>query len=91
MAYYSVNDIIGIFFKSIELLIILRIIMSFVPIGRGSDFAEFVVDFTEPILKPFRIGLGAGNGMSFDLSPIFAMIVLNYLEILVLNIAAMLF
>ena len=85
MAYYSLSDIVVIFFKSVELLIILRILMSFVPVSRGSDFAEFVVDFTEPVLKPFRIALGIGPGMAFDISPILAMIFLNYLEIFILN------
>ena len=84
--FYSLNEAIIIIFKTFEVLIILRILLSWVRFGRGSDFNDFVHDFTEPILKPFRITLNLNPGMGLDLSPIIALFVLYNVELLVLNL-----
>jgi uncharacterized protein YggT (Ycf19 family) len=49
-------------------------------------FRGFVRDFTEPVLKPFRIALNISPGMGIDLSPVIALFVLYQLEMLALHL-----
>jgi len=84
--FYTLSDIIIIFFKSVEVLIVLRILMSWMPFSRGSDFVNFVRDFTDPVLKPFRVVLHMSPSAGIDLSPIIALFVLSQIEILALNL-----
>lgn len=59
------------------LLILARVILSWVdPSGRGR-FASFVVTTTEPILAPIRRALPRGG--AFDWSPMVVLIVLGLL------------
>lgn len=84
--FYSAGDIVVIVFKSFEILIILRIIFAMVPFLGGGDFKDFVRDFTEPILRPFRVTIGVGAGMGLDLSPIIAMFIMYQVERLILQL-----
>jgi YggT family protein len=73
--YRSIN----ILFYIIEILIIVRAFMSFIPSLRGSFLSNFIYEMTEPILGPCR-GLleRAGlNTMMIDFSPILAIIFLR--------------
>ena len=59
------------------LLILARVILSYVDPGGRSRFGAFVVSTTEPILGPVRRALPP-TGM-FDLSPMIVLIVLGLL------------
>lgn len=75
------------FFDILYFLILIRIILSFLPVnpyGNPTVFnaVQFIRNLTEPFLLPFRrvippISLGGG---AFDLSPIFALIVLRLIR-----------
>jgi len=84
--FFSAGDIVVIVFKSFEILIILRILFSMLPFIGGGDFKVFVHDFTEPILRPFRLTIGMGGGMGLDLSPIIAMFIMYQVEKLILQL-----
>ena len=59
----------------LELLILARVLLSWVdPAGRG-QFAAFIIQTTEPILAPVRRALPR-TGM-FDLSPLIVILVLG--------------
>ncbi|HEY4227876.1 MAG TPA: YggT family protein [Candidatus Limnocylindrales bacterium] len=59
------------------LLILARVVLSWIDPGGRSRFAVFVVQTTEPILAPIRRALPR-TGM-FDLSPLIVLIVLGFL------------
>ncbi len=68
-----------IFFRVLELLIVIRILFSWLPGLRNNDFYKFVFGLTEPLLKPFRKALMFGS-MGIDLSPIIVFFILQFLE-----------
>ncbi len=64
---YGITIIVRFF----QILIFIRIILSWLPIDtRNNDFVEYVYSITEPILKIFRSILPPIAGL--DLSPIIA-------------------
>ena len=75
---------IDLFFRSLSFLIILRILLSWLaPTARG-QVVHFIFATTEPILVffrklPLRIGM-------FDLSPIVALIALDFVRQILLRI-----
>lgn len=69
----------------IEILILIRIVMSFVNFNGNNAIGHFIYELTEPILAPARAliaKLGIDTGM-FDFSPIVAMLFLR----IILNLA----
>jgi YggT family protein len=84
--FYTLSEIVVIVFKTIEVMIVLRILTSWVTIGGASPFRSFLRDFTDPVLKPFKVALHLNPGMGIDLSPIIALFVLYQVELLVLHL-----
>ncbi len=69
-----------------EILIIVRIVMSFVVSpGSRNPFVEMVTSATDPILLPIRSVL-PDTGM-FDLSPMVAILLLQVLERVLISVA----
>lgn len=69
----------------IEILILVRIVMSFINFDTNNVIGRFIYELTEPVLGPARAliaKLGFNTGM-IDFSPIVAMLLLR----LVLNLA----
>lgn len=82
MLFYKSLDLLVNF---IEVLILVRIIMSFINLNRDNIIGRFVFELTEPILAPARAliaKLGFNTG-TFDFSPIVAMLLLR----LIMNLA----
>ncbi|MBI4675586.1 MAG: YggT family protein [Chloroflexi bacterium] len=69
---------IDIFFNVVLLLILVRIILSWLPQFRYHQFAEIIFGITEPILGPFQ-HLIPPIGM-IDISPMVAIIALSILQ-----------
>jgi YggT family protein len=69
---------IQMFFDIIFLLILVRILLSFLPQFRQNAIAELVYGITEPILNPFQ-RIIPPIGM-FDISPMVAIIVLGIVQ-----------
>jgi YggT family protein len=75
-------------FSIIELLIIVRIILSYIPDLRTSKVYEIVFQLTEPILYPVRellYKVGLNRGM-IDFAPIGAFVILNLIRSLLIRI-----
>lgn len=84
-AFYRALEIL---FNLIEILIIVRIFMSFLNLNTNSFIGKFVFELTEPVLAPAReilSRLGLNRGM-FDFSPILAMLFLRILYSLILGL-----
>lgn len=76
--YKAVSSLINI----IEVLIIVRIVFSFLNIRAGGFIIRFVYDMTEPVLGPARnliARIGIDTGM-FDFSPIIAIFILRAIQ-----------
>ncbi|HEY8500257.1 MAG TPA: YggT family protein [Clostridia bacterium] len=80
---------VQIFFRVIEILILVRIIMSWIPFRKQNAFIVFIHSVTEPILGPIRELVSRssfGKNMMFDISPILAYIVLGVIRHIILLI-----
>ncbi len=77
---------IEMFFNIVFLLILARIILSFLPQYQSNSIAQLVIGITEPILAPFQ-RLIPPIGM-FDISPMVAIIVMGILQQILLFIVA---
>ena len=78
----SIKVAIVTFFRAIELLIIARILLSFIIRDLSNPILRFLYEITEPILAPFRnlfkmIGLNTGM---FDFSPLLAFYALRIIS-----------
>lgn len=80
---------INYFFNIVQLLIVARIILSWIPQLRANQIGEFIYGITEPILAPFQ-RLIPPMGM-IDLSPMVAFIVLLILQQILLTIVQVAF
>ncbi len=72
---------VGYFFNIVELLIFIRVILSWISSGPGNPITRGIYGVTEPILSPFRRLMeksSFGGGM-VDFSPIVALLVIRYL------------
>lgn len=79
---------INIFFNLMEVLILIRIIFSFLNIGPYNSIGKIVYELTEPILGPTReliYRLGINTGM-LDFSPIVAVLILRLISKVLLGI-----
>lgn len=73
---WVLNMSLRYFFNIIELMVLARIILSWVSPGFGNPISRFIYNITEPILAPFRRLLERspfGGGM-IDFSPILAIL-----------------
>lgn len=79
---FSIYRIINLAFEIINILIMIRIILSWLAPNSRNEFVSIVYLVTEPILKPFRILIPMGYSR-IDLSPILAYFALKLLRNLV--------
>ncbi|WP_405726262.1 YggT family protein [Anaerotignum sp.] len=85
---------IGLFFYFLEILIFIRIILSWVVRGYNSAIGRFLYNMTEPILGPVREMLSKsplGGGYGLDFSPIFALILMRLVQTLLISGVQMIF
>lgn len=74
---YVLHGVVGIYI----MLIFVRIIFSYAPVGYGNRFVRFLIRATEPLLGPLRRRVPL-VGM-FDISPIVAFIILWILQAII--------
>lgn len=84
---------LGIFYQLIAFAILIRCIISWLPLDRNNFFVNIIYSLTEPILGPIRRLINRsplGGGMMIDFSPIIAYFALELvyraLLILIVNI-----
>lgn len=71
-------------FEVYNWLIIIRVFLSWIPHDPYKPVFRFIYEITEPVLSPFRKMIG--RRMMIDFSPVIAIIVLQFIEMLVLNL-----
>lgn len=79
---------VNTFFKLLEFLILARVILSWIPIGRNNSLVQLLYTLTEPILSPIRSLLDKSplGGMMLDFSAWFAVILLYFVQMLVISL-----
>ncbi len=85
---------LGLFFYFLEILIFVRILLSWVPMGYNSAIGRFLYNMTEPILGPVRDMVDRsplGGGFGLDFSPIFALILMRLVQTLLISGVQMIF
>ena len=83
---------LGVFFYFLEILIVVRIIFSWFPMGYNSAIGRFLYNMTEPILGPVRSMMDKsplGGGYGLDFSPIFALILMRLVQTLLVSAVQM--
>jgi YggT family protein len=81
----SIFRIIDLAIRALRMLILIRIVISWVAPHSRNEFTHLVYEVTEPILRPFRMLIPMGS-MRMDLSPILAYFVLNLIRSLAFNL-----
>ncbi|MHB1127861.1 MAG: YggT family protein [Bacillota bacterium] len=76
-------NIIKVAFQVLDLLIIARVIMSWIKHDPYNPIIRFVNEITEPVLSPFRKLMPRGS--MIDLSPLLAILILQLVERLVIQ------
>lgn len=64
--------------RILNILILIRVFMSWLPIDRDSRFVQLLLEITEPILGPLRRVIPSVAGL--DLSPMVALILIQVSE-----------
>jgi len=82
--YFFVNLINNIF-QIINILIIIRVLLSWFNINYYNQYIRLLYTITEPILSPFRNLLASFN-MGIDFSPMVAIIVLSFIRNFLISI-----
>ena len=84
---------VNTFFNLLEFLILARVILSWIPLGRNNALVQMLYALTEPILSPIRSLLDKSplGGMMLDFSAWFAMILLYFIQMILINIVLGLF
>ena len=77
-----IHSFIYYIFEILNLVLIIRIILSWIPHNRYHPIINFIYEITEPILKPFRNMINPIQGI--DISPIIVFILLRLLRNLIL-------
>ncbi|MCL2360921.1 MAG: YggT family protein [Defluviitaleaceae bacterium] len=93
--YSTLVDVVTWLYYIMFGLLMIRVLLSWMPMIHGGGLAGFIFAFTEPILAPVRrlvdrspIG---GPGMMFDLSILVAFILLRLLRIFLNEILMLVF
>lgn len=72
--------------RALNVAILLRVLISWLPIDRNSRLVTFLYDITEPILGPIRRVMPSFGAI--DLSPLIALILIELAERVLLSLLA---
>ncbi len=75
---------IDILVRLLSLAILVRVLLSWIPIDRNGRFAEIILQITEPVVGPIRKVLPTLGGLDF--SPMIAMILIEMVRTVVINL-----
>jgi YggT family protein len=75
--------------RFLQLVIIVRIFLSWVPLFPRNRYYRLFLEKTDTLLKPFRVVIPLG-GAFMDLGPLFALLILQLMERLVIHLAVIL-
>jgi len=80
---FIIYQALYVFVEILDYLILARVFLSWIPIGRDNPVIRFIYALTEPILAPIRNMLRksplGGPGMILDFSPIIAFFLIRFI------------
>lgn len=71
--------LIDMVLSGVELLLLVRVLLSWLPQFRDNQWVQFVYSATDPILRPFQNLIPTGQ-LGIDLSPMFVFIAIGILK-----------
>jgi len=80
-ALYRTVDFV---FRVLDLLILLRVLFSWISLGPGNDLVRIVYQLTEPILAPLRRYIPPLGGL--DITPMVALMLLELIKRLLISV-----
>lgn len=86
---YALINTINAFCQLIYILIMVRILLSWVPALSNTMIGRLVYQLTEPILGPIRSMIHnspIGGGMMLDFSPVIALFIMQLIKSILINI-----
>ena len=78
-------QVIDTVFNILQIIIIVRVVLSWISHNPSNQFIRIIYQVSEPILKPIREILPI-TGMGFDLSPLVAFFLLGLLKKILLSV-----
>ena len=78
-------QVIDMVFNILQIIIIVRVVLSWISHNPSNQFIRIIYQVSEPILKPIREILPI-TGMGFDFSPIVAFFLLGLLKKILLSV-----
>ena len=78
-------QVIDMVFNILQIIIIVRVVLSWISHNPSNQFIRIIYQVSEPILKPIREILPI-TGMGFDLSPVVAFFLLGLLKKILLSV-----
>lgn len=85
---------LNIFYEILTFAILLRCILSWLPLNRNNFFVKIVYSLTEPILAPVRRLIDKsplGGGMMIDFSPVIAYFLIYFIYSILVRIIISIF
>jgi YggT family protein len=79
-----ISNALIVLFRVMNFLVLIKVILSWLPVGKGNVFIYFIYQVTEPVLAPIRKIIqnsSVGGNMMVDFSPIILILLINYLII----------
>lgn len=76
MVYLMLYKLLNFIFQGLYLLLLVRVLLSWIPHNPYNTIIQFIYSTTEPILRPFQSILPTWK-IGIDLSPLFAFIALG--------------
>jgi YggT family protein len=73
-----IADLLRTLIDLCSLLILVRVVLSWLPVDRDKGWVRFIVDVTEPLLGPVRMVLPPIGGLDF--SPFVVMMLLQWMS-----------
>ncbi|GFI61492.1 hypothetical protein IMSAG049_00651 [Clostridiales bacterium] len=86
------TNAINVFFRVLYILIIIRVLLSWIPNSRYSTIGNLIYTLTEPIMGPVKRMMDKspiGGGMMLDFSPVIALFILDIIQMIMLYIVQM--
>lgn len=78
-----------ILMKFIDFIILIRVLLSWIPLDRDNPIVKLVYGLSEPLLYPIRQLIRKsplGNGMMIDFSPIILILILQVIQNILFSI-----
>lgn len=80
----SLIIIINFLFQFLKGLLLARILLSWFPHNRYNPIINFIYEFSDPILGPFKRAINPMGGIDF--SPIIVFFILNFLQSFIIRL-----